>query len=127
MKKLCIRDCFDTATNFYYEVGMTYEFEEGDAIAETNHFVNPNQKPAVQESEARLDPALARKTMKYLAKKYPEAAKKVDLRKRGAHRSLVYEIMKMQGTLESTIDEGKTQGEYLIEEKESKLAASLKR
>jgi hypothetical protein len=60
-------------------------------------------------------------------KKYPEAAKKVDLRTKTARRDLIYEIMKGQGTLESTKEEGETMGERLDNERDSKLAASRKR
>jgi len=127
MRKICIRDCYDTATGLFYEEGGRYEFEEGDAIAETKHFIGPREKAPVVEETARLDPMLAKKTTKYLAKKYPEAAKNIDLRKKGAHRSLVYEIMKQQGTLESTKEEGKTEGEHLVDARDSKLAASRKR
>ena len=127
MRKKGIRDCYDTTTSMYYQVGHMYEFEEGDMIAETKHFIGRNEKEAVPEEKAELDPKLKKKTLKYLAKKYPDAAKNVDLRTKGAHRSMVYEIMKQQGTIESIEEEGKTQGEYLIEEKATKLAASRKR
>jgi hypothetical protein len=127
MKRICIRDCYDTTTGFYYEHGGRYELEDGDVIADSGHFISIGEKVPIVADVARLDPMLNRKTTKYLTKKYPEAAKKVDLRKKSAHRDLVFEIMKQQGTVESVEDEGKTQGEHLIEEKESKLAASLKR
>jgi hypothetical protein len=127
MKKRCIRDCYDTSTSLYYYAGAVYELEEGDIIAESKHFIDFGKKPPVTEEKAALDPALNKKTLKYLVKKYPSAAKKVDLRKKGAHRSMVYEIMKEQGTIESTEEEGKTEAEHLIEQKESKLAASRKR
>jgi len=35
--------------------------------------------------------------------------------------------MKQQGTLESTKEEGKTEGEHLVDARDSKLAASRKR
>jgi hypothetical protein len=127
MKRICIRDCYDTSTSLYYYAGHRYELEEGDIIADTDHFIDPKTKPPVMKEEAVLDPMLNKKTLKYLAKKYPAAAKKVDLRTKGAHRALVYEIMKMQGTLESTEEEGKTMGEQLDAERDSKLAASRKR
>lgn len=127
MKKICIRDCFDTATSFLFREGIVYEFEDGDFIAETDHFIDVGKKRPVEKEEARLDPDLVKKTTKYLMKKYPEAAKKVDLRTKTARRDLIYEIMKEQGTLESTKEEGETMGERLDNERDSKLAASRKR
>lgn len=127
MRKRCLRDCYDTTTSLLYEAGRVYDLEEGDVIAETNHFIAFGKEQPVTEEKAKLDPQLNRKTLKYLTKKYPSAAKKVDLRKKGAHRSMVYEIMKQRGGIESTEEEGKTEAEHLIEQKESKLSASRKR
>ncbi len=127
MRKRCLRDCYDTTTSLLYEAGKVYELEEGDVIAETNHFIDFGAKQPVDKEKAKLDPLLNKKTTKYLAEKYPSAAKKVDLRKKDAHRAIIYEIMKMRGVVESTEEEGKTAGEHLIEAKESKLAASRKR
>jgi hypothetical protein len=109
-------------------VGQEYDLEEGDTIAETKHFIDHGKKLPVTKEKAELDPNLAKKTLKFLANKYPEEAKKIDLRTKGAHRSMVYEIMKSRGmTIESTEDEGKTMAEQLVDEKQSKLAASRKR
>jgi len=127
MKKICIRDCYDTTTGVYYYAGMRYRLEDGDMIAESGHFINTEEKVPVKEEEAMLDPELNKKTLKYLVKKYPEAAKNIDLRKKGAHRSMVFEIMRQQGTVESTEEEGKTLGEQLDADRDSKLAASRKR
>jgi hypothetical protein len=127
MQKKCIRDCYDMATSTFYKSGHFYTLEEGDAIAETNHFIDIGTKPIVRKELAALDPQLNKKTTKYLAKKYPAAAKKVDLRKKDAHRSLVYEIMKTRGVIESTEEEGKTAGEHMSEEKEKRLEDSRKR
>ena len=127
MKKICVRDCYDTSTSLYYYAGQKYDLEDGDIVAESHHFRNPREKQVVVEEKAQLDPTLKRKTVKWLAKKFPLAAKKVDLRTKGAHRSLVYEIMKEQGVIESVEEEGKTAGEHLIDEKSSKLEASRKR
>jgi hypothetical protein len=108
-------------------VGRVYELEEGDVIAETRHFKDFGAKEIVPKEKAKLDPQLNKKTLKWLAKKYPEVAKKVDLRTKGAHREMVYGIMKMQGAIESTEEEGKTEAEHLIEQKEKRLESSKKR
>ena len=127
MEKICIRNCYDMATSTYYYQGHVYDLEEGDTITETNHFRDPRKKIVVEKEQAMLDPNLNKKTLKFLAKKYPEAAKKIDLRTKGAHRAMVYEIMKDQGTIEASDEEGKTMGEQLDSERDSKLKASRKR
>jgi len=127
MKKICTRDCYDMSTSIYYQQGHVYELEEGDTVAESNHFRDPKAKQVVEKEEAMLDPQLNRKTLKYLAKKYPAAAKKIDLRTKGAHRAMVYEIMRERGVIEPSDEEGKTMGEQLDSERDSKLVASGKR
>jgi hypothetical protein len=119
MQKRCLRDCYDTTTSLLYEAGKVYELEEGDVIAESRHFIDFGKKVPIPKEKAKLDPDLNKKTLKFLAKKYPEAAKKVDLRTKGAHREMVYEIMKSRGVIESTEEEGKTEAEHLIEQKAS--------
>ena len=127
MRKICVNDCYDMATSTYYYQGHTYELEEGDTVTESHHFRDPKAKQVVEKEQAMLDPNLNRKTLKFLAKKYPEVAKNIDLRTKGAHRVMVYEIMKTQGTIEAADEEGKTMGEQLDSERDSKLKASRKR
>lgn len=121
LRRVCIRDCFDNATSIYYEAGQGYEFEEGDEMAESKHFYDPQKEAAkpVEEKEIRLDSKHLRKSMKYLVKKHPVEAKKVDLRRRDAKRNLIIEIMKKEGTIEDH-DEGKTMSEHQIAEREAK-------
>jgi hypothetical protein len=61
--------------------------------------------------------------MAYLKKKHPNEAKKVDLRTKGAHRDLVIEIMKAQGTIDVE-DEGKTVADHQIAEREARSGKS---
>ena len=127
MKKICMRNCYDTSTGLYYYQGHRYDLEEGDIIADSDHFRDAGRPVVVPEEKAALDPALMKKTVKYLTKKYPAAAKKVDLRAKGAHRSMVYEIMKERGDVKPADEEGKTMGEQLDSDRDSKLEASRKR
>jgi hypothetical protein len=109
----------------YYAQGFIYEFEEGDEMAESKHFVDVDkiETAPIEENKIVLDKKLMRKTVKYLSEKYPVEAKKVDLRKRSAKRDLVIAIMKKEGTLRVE-DEGKTMGEQLTSEREAKLGKS---
>lgn len=125
IRRHCLRDCFDSTNNVYYERGYLYEFEEGDEMAESKHFVDADkiEEAPIEENKIVLDKKLMRKTVQYLSEKHPVEAKKVDLRKRSAKRNLVIEIMKKEGTLR-TEDEGKTMGEQLTSEREAKLGKS---
>jgi hypothetical protein len=125
IKRQCLRDCYDSTNCVYYQKGYVYEFEEGDEMAESKHFVDIDkiETAPIEENKIVLDKSLMRKTVKYLSEKHPVEAKKVDLRKRSAKRDLVIEIMKKEGTLR-TEDEGKTMGEQLTSEREAKLGKS---